>query len=193
MKKIVLLVVLMGVLVASTPSHGFLDYLFSGSASKGAIGNSVAGDLRAWWTGNPIYNYNPYYAGPNTQAPANQGQGAYGPSGSQGNYQRPSMQYYPPQQAQGSYGQGYPQYTQQPAPGYAPQPEAYQQQPQAYPGSYQQQPQSYPGGYQGQPQAYQYQAPGPQAYQMAPQGGYYQGGQPAYQGGQPAYPGYPAQ
>lgn len=201
MKRTFLLFAIMVVLVASTPSYGFLDYLFSGSANRGAIGNSAVGELRSWWSGNPVYNNNPYHTGPVRAMPGGQSaggnpyagsQGAYGPAGAY--QQQPMVQNYPPQ-APGTYGQGYPQQMQQSYPqqtqqqgyypqqmqqqGYygAPQPGAYQpqQQPQAYQGGY-------PGAYQGQPQPYQ---PPPQ--------GYYQGGPAAYQGGQQGYPGYPPQ
>ena len=52
---------------------------FLGGASRDAIDNSALGDLRAWWTGNPGYVFNPWWSGPsNAQAQGSSG-GAYGP------------------------------------------------------------------------------------------------------------------
>jgi hypothetical protein len=183
MKKFALLGMLLFLMTSTVPSYGFLDYFFSGSASRDAIDNSALGDLRAWWTGNPGYQFNPYWSGPQ---PQNQQQGqqtnplnpastqGYSPMGppSVGTPQAPppTVNYYPQQApgqpAQGMYG-GAPQQYQQAPQQYQASPQQYQQVPQQYqapPQQYQQVPQQYqpapqqypaPSAYQGAPQAYQ--------------------------------------
>jgi hypothetical protein len=190
MKKLALFGMLLFLITSTVPSYGFLDYLFSGSASKDAIDNSAVGDLRAWWTGNPGYQFNPYWSG---NQPANQQQGqqtnpaspqGYSPMGppSVGAPQAPppSVTYYPQQAPQGAYGQAPPGEPTQSMYGGVPQ--QYQQAPQQYqagPQQYQQVPQQYqapPQQYQQLPQQYQptpQQYPAPSAYQGAPQA--YQG------------------
>ncbi len=164
-------------LISASPSHAFLDYLFSGSASRDAIDNSAVGDIRAWWSGNPVYQFNPYYSGP---ASMQQQQQAQQPQQQQ-MMQQPSVNFYPGGQADG----GYPQPQQQAGTygyqGYSPG-GAYQQQPQqqmygAAQPQVQQPPQYYPPQPQAQPV---YQTP----QQYAPMGQAPQGypGQPgAYQ------------
>jgi hypothetical protein len=197
MKKFALFGMLLFLMTSTVPSYGFLDYFFSGSASRDAIDNSAVGDLRAWWTGNPGYQFNPYWSGP--QPNQQQGQQAnplnpastqgYSPMGapSAGTPQAPPTVNYYPQQAPGQPGQGmYGGAPQQ----YQASPQQYQQAPQQYqapPQQYQQVPQQYqpapqqypaPSAYQGAPQAYQgvaqQQAPLPQAYPAGTQ--QYQGG-----------------
>ena len=63
MKKCVLIGIILFLITSTVPSYAFLDYFFSGSASRDAIDNSALGDLRAWWTGNPGYQFNPYWFG----------------------------------------------------------------------------------------------------------------------------------
>ncbi len=186
MKKYIAGSALLTIMVMSAPAHGFLDYLFSGSSSRNAVGNSAIGEVRAWWSGNPIYNFNPFYSGssrPPGQQGAPQANTQYAPGGGQAppqygygapqQYQQPTTTYYPPGQAQGYAGAApqQPQMYQQPA-----QPQAYQApQPQMY-----QQPQAYQ-----QPPAYQQ----PQAYQAPAQQGY---GYPQQGAAAPQYQGYPA-
>jgi hypothetical protein len=204
MKRSCAIAAILCLVLVATPGYPFFDYFFSGGASRDAIDNSAVGELRAWWTGNPIYNFNPYYAGQQQQPPSGpQGQ----PQQETGDPQ-PSVNFYPPQSQGAYYGQGAPQggqpmynnpggYQQQyggaPVPQYQAQPQAYQQPPQGY----QQPPQAYqyqqaPQGYTAaQPQAYQqppqgYPAGGQQAYQQAPPGYGYQAPPQAYQGGVPA-------
>lgn len=156
----------------TAPSHAFLDYLFSGSASRDAIDNSAVGDIRAWWSGNPVYNFNPYYSG---AASMNQQQ-------QQGQQQQPSMQPqasinyvpggqggYDTSQQPGSYGyQGYaPGAVQQQQPMYGAAQPPVQPQPQYYP----QQPQGQPM-YQPPQQQYAPMGQAPQGY--PPPGGSYQ-------------------
>jgi len=183
MKKFLLATAIVLMMASAVPSYAFLDYLFSGSASRDAIDNSALGDLRAWWTGNPAYQFNPYYSGP-TPGTGQAGPGGQ-PAGGQGSYsvggpqapaqqlqQQPGASYYPPQAPQ-----GYGQYPQQPAqPGYGsyapqagPQYQPTEQQYQAMPQQYQAAPQQYqamPQQYQAAPQQYQAM---PQQYQAAPQ------------------------
>lgn len=122
MKKIFIIVVVFVSLNAVSNSFAFLDYLFSGSSSRDAIGNSAVGDLRAWWSGNPVYTFNPYYSGGNAAMP----QGQQGAQTSQPQPQPPTVNYYPP--AGGSpYQYGQQQYAPQQA---APQQYGYGQQPQ---------------------------------------------------------------
>lgn len=182
MRKLTALVVLLCIVAFTTPSHAFFDYLFGGSSSRDAIDNSALGDLRAWWTGNPAYQFNPYYTP--SQAPTDQqSQGgapdaAYGQQIGAGQAPPPTTTFYPSQQAPANpYGQpgyggaapaGPPQYG-APAPGYQPAPQQA-----AYP-----------------PPQQAYQA-SPQTYQMPPQGYQAQQAQPGQQtyGGTGYVPGY---
>jgi hypothetical protein len=184
MKKCAIVGMLLFLIASTVPSYGFLDYLFSGSASRDAIDNSAVGDLRAWWTGNPGYQFNPYWSGNQSTNQQQQPTNPLNPASTQGyspmsapspgtpQAAPPTVTYYPQQQQQGAYGQGQPA---QPMYGAAPQ--QYQQPPQQYqtvPQQYQASPQQYqqvPQQYQPAPQ--QYQAPAPMAYQGAPQA--YQG------------------
>jgi hypothetical protein len=200
MKKLALFGMVVFLITSTVPSYGFLDYFFSGSASRDAIDNSAVGDLRAWWTGNPGYQFNPYWSGPQPNQQANPSNPAstqgYSPMGapSAGTSQAPPTVNYYPQQAPGQPGQGMyggaPQQYQQVPQQYQASPQQYQQVPQQYqapPQQYQQVPQQYqpapqqypaPSAYQGAPQAYQgvaqQQAPLPQAYPAGTQ--QYQGG-----------------
>jgi hypothetical protein len=202
MKKLIVFMVLAFLAATVNPGHAFLDYLFGGSHTRDAIDNSAVGDLRAWWTGNPVYQFNPYYSGnPN---PGQQGGGNMPPGqtfdmqGSAPSYgagQDPyqpqpqaSVTYFPPQGQQYGYGSYGPPQQAYGAPGAAMQyqgvPQAYQQVPQQY----QQVPQQYqqiPQQYQQVPQQYPYQQAMPQQpyQQAAPQ--YYQ--QPQYQAGPQPY------
>jgi hypothetical protein len=194
MKKASIILALLLFVVMAGPAYCFVDYLFGGS-SRGAIDNSVVGDLRAWWSGNPAYQFNPYHTGrgmpqQSQQAPpsaigSQQQMGGY-PQGAPGNpqyYQQGNQNPYvqnfgpgagqvqapPPPAYQNPAYRGYSPGVQQPAPQYqaAPQPQ-YQPTPQ----------------YQAAPQP-QYQ-PTPQ-YQAAPQPQYQTA--PQYQGQAPGYPG----
>lgn len=176
MKKWCATALVMCAVLVAAPSYAFFDYLFSGGDSRDAIDNSAIGELRAWWTGNPVYNFNPYYSGP--------AQNPVGPNQPQQDLaaQQPTVNFYPPGGG-AYYGQPIPQAA-----------------PPAYPGGGYQQPQyglpvqQYPG----QPQVYQpapqmYQAPmplqtyqAPQTYQPLPAPQVYQGGMPA--GYPQAYP-----
>ncbi len=115
MKKIfVALVVLLSLNLVSN-SFAFLDYLFSGSASRDAIDNSAVGDLRAWWSGNPAYMFNPYYSSGQAGVPPQGQQGGQAPQMTQP--QQPIVSYYPPAQGGGSpYQYGQQQYAPQQAP-----------------------------------------------------------------------------
>ncbi len=177
MKKIVAISVIGLLLVLPPHAFCFIDYIFGGSAMNDAIGNNVVGDLRAWWTGNPVYNFNPYYSGGNQGLPAqnlNQGQ-TFQPMPQQSYIQpnqQPDISYYPPQ-GQQPYAYPQQQVMQQQAPipqqrmqqmpqqsqrQAVPPPQArYQQPPQQM---YQEPPQAY---YQPQAQGYQQQGPA-QAY-----------------------------
>ncbi len=172
--------------LVTVPGHCFLDYFFGGSATRDSIDNSAAGDLRAWWTGNPAYTFNPYYSGNSQLGQGGQGQPAspdFSGSGLQQSFpqqfQQPQTNYYPPQQQQYGYGQQpsqapqqyqapyQPQMSQQPQP-----PQQYQSPQQQY--AIQQQPQqqlqSYPQqGYQQPPPNQGYVPPRPQQQQQ--QGG----------------------
>ena len=175
--------------MVAVPGHCFIDYLFGGSATTDSIGNNVVGDLRAWWTGNPVYNFNPYYSGGNQpgqpNAPTQPGQNMNSLQNAPQYYppqnQQPSVTYYPPQGQQYGYaqGQGQPPMQQQ----YPPAPQGYQTQPapppQAYyqgPGPQQQQ------AYQGPQQQQAYQGPQQQQAYQGPQQGYEQTPQGDYQG-----------
>lgn len=184
MKRTIAVLACILMIAAAVPSHAFLNYLFGGDSSREAVENSALGDLRAWWTGNPVYQFNPFYSGPNPQAPQGQAR-----SGGYGQQPAPTMQYVPPMQAPaGQYGQ--PMQQMQPQ-AYGPPPQ--QVQPQAYgPPMQQMQPQTYgPPVQQMQPQAYgpPVQQPMPMQ-QMQPQayGAPYQAG-PSYQGGPLQYGG----
>jgi hypothetical protein len=200
MKKTMLLLTVAALMSVAAPSYGFLDYLFSGGSSRDAIENSAVGDIRAWWTGNPVYQFNPYYTGAPQQHFSGQQAGQATQAPTQGYYQgAPATQYgqgYPPanvtysggQAPQGGYPQGYPQPQQQPQAAYYGQP---------YPQPVQQQPMTgygYPQGY-AQPAPPQagyasqgYAQPGQQAYGGQVQG-QFQPMQPGYQGGAQYYPG----
>jgi len=183
MKRLAICAVVVTFIATSAPGYAFLDYLFGGSSTTDAIDNSVVGDLRAWWTGNPAYTFNPYYspqsatlgqqdpaAGQGPQAPAQYSTGvpAMQPHSAQ-QLQQPQVNYYPPQQQQ---QYGYPQQQAYPA-----SPQQYQPQPQA---QQYMMPQQYSGPpqYQAapQPQQYQQQEPGvlPQQYRPVNQGYQYQ-------------------
>ncbi len=188
MKRNLGLMILLIMIVSAAPAHAFLDYLFGGSSNTGAIGNSVMGDFRAWWTGNPVYNFNPWYS-PTNNATRNLRPGGttYGAAG--GSYsinqspprgyaqgaQPMGQSYYPPPGTQPQYGQpggyyppqGMQQQYQQPSAGY-------------YPPQWMQPQASQPGP--------SYPAPQPQS--LSP--GYNQGGYPP-QGAQQLPPGYGAQ
>lgn len=195
MKRLTVFGMLLFLTTLSVPSYAFLDYLFSGGASRDAIDNSALGDLRAWWTGNPGYQFNPYWSG---NQPPNQQQGQQttplNPASTQGynpmgppsagipQAEPPAVNYYPPQSSQGSYGQG--SAPAQTTYGGMPQ-QQYQQVPQQYqlvPQQYQAPPQQYQ---QQVPQQYQSQA-SPQQYQQAPQ--QYQAPPRQYQPVQQQYP-----
>lgn len=183
MKNLICIMALVLMLAPVTPGHAFFDYLFGGSHTRDSIDNSAVGDLRAWWTGNPGYQFNPYWSGGTN--PAQQQQGASPSAGEPQGYSQmgygqgadqpqpqASVHYFPGQgqqfgggydqsgqamqyQQQPQYYQQQPQYYQQPAPQYqaSPQQYQYQQVPQMSP---QQAPQYYPQQYQGAPQAAQY-------------------------------------
>jgi hypothetical protein len=184
MRKLILPLVFLCALTITAPAHAFFDYLFGGAASRDAIDNSVIGDVRAWWTGNPAYTFNPYYSPQQqnplqSQAPQRQQMGAP-------QVQPPNMTFNPPQGSQQPY-YGQPDPNEQAMPQQYSYQQQYQQTPQAYQQvipqqqQYQQAPRQYqaapqqqylPPGQapmQYQPQAYQQQMP--QQYQAAP-GGY---------------------
>lgn len=153
MKKALIGFMFLIFLCSTSNSFAFLDYLFSGSSSRDAIDNNVVGDLRSWWSGNPAYQFNPYYSGAQ-QFGQNQGQQAAQPA----QPPQPTINYYPPSQAGGQYQ---PQYQPQ---GMAPQQPAqygYSQPQQMYQGpqqAYQAPPgvPQYPQQQMGPPQSYQY-------------------------------------
>ena len=218
MKKFALFGMLLFLMTSTVPSYGFLDYFFSGSGSRDAIDNSAVGDLRAWWTGNPGYQFNPYWSGPQPNQQQGQQTNPLNPASTQGYSPMgspsagtpqapPTVNYYPQQApgqpAQGMYG-GTPQQYQQAPQQYQASPQQYQQVPQQYqapPQQYQQVPQQYqpapqqypaPSAYQGAPQAYQgvaqQQAPLPQAYPAGTQQ-YQEVPQQAYPAGAQQYQG----
>jgi hypothetical protein len=188
MIKFVLILTILIQAAMVAPGYAFFDYLFSGRSSRDAIDNSAIGDIRAWWTGNPMYQFNPWYSPqPNVGNPQGQQQGAFpgggAPQAQAPQYPQPAVNYYPPQQGvPGGYGQIVPQGAQ---PGYgAPVAQQYQQMmPQQGAQQYQMPPQTYQQpvqqtyqynpqqGYQGAPGAYQMQQPGPQGYQGMIPGG----------------------
>lgn len=210
MKKFSLVVLLFLLVASAVPGYTFFDYLFGGSATRDSIDNSAVGDLRSWWTGNPVYQFNPYYSGQTDPVTGQSTQGAAGqqyntgapnlgaPGGAQSPapMQQPSVSYSPPAQAQQIYGgggQGRPQPQAQPVMQYQQPAEQYQQQappPQSY--QYQQAPvqqyqqapaqqyQQAPVQQYQQAPAQQYQQPAPQGY--SPQGYAPQGGGQYYQG-----------
>lgn len=148
MKKIFVTLVVFLSLASVSNSFAFLDYLFSGSASRDAIDNSAIGDLRAWWSGNPAYTFNPYYSGGQAGYPQGQ-QGGQAPQMTQPQPQQPIINYYPPAQGSSPYQYGQQQYAPQQAP----------QQQMQY---------GYGGGQPPQQQMYQQPAPAPQ-YPMGSQ------------------------
>jgi hypothetical protein len=181
MRKLTALIAVLCVVAFAAPGYAFIDYLFGGSSNTEAIDNSALGDLRAWWTGNPAYQFNPYYSGGPLPTGQQQGQGGAPPAAGSGQQQymqvpQPPVNPYGPS----GYGQGVPAGVQQygaAPPGYQPAPQGYAPPQQAYP-------QAPPQGYQAPPQGYQ--APQPQqGYQAQPQG--YQ--MPAAQPGQQTYGG----
>ena len=202
MKKYALLGMLLFLVASTVPSYGFLDYLFSGSASRDAIDNSVLGDFRAWWTGNPGYTFNPFWSGNQTNQQQGRQANPTNPASTQGYSPmgaaspgmsptpQPTVSYYPQQVPQGAYGQSV---TQPAQPAYGGAPQQYQANPQQYqanPQQYQANPQQYqanPQQYQANPQQYQ---ASPQQYQASPQ--QYQGGAQYYQAS-PQPQQYPAQ
>lgn len=180
MKKLAPAVILLLMAACPPPSSAFLDYLFSGSASRDAIDNSAIGDLRAWWTGNPAYQFNPWYTpsqpgaapGAGQQQQPMQQQGSYSVTPPQTGYQQqqqPMYQGYAGQEEPQAMPQAYQTPQAMPQPVYQQPPQQYQSAPQQYqPPQYQTQAapqyqQQYPA-----PQG-QYQYPAPQ-YQGAPQG-----------------------
>lgn len=179
MKRNLICVLFFLMVFAAVPAHGFLDYLFSGGNEGGeTIGNSVVGDIRAWWSGNPAYQFNPYYRGSpmpqqgNVQTPTEQYvPGQPSAPGGYGAVPPPAMTYYPPQAAPNPYGQGY----------YPPAP---QQQPMAQPMT--QQPVMQPV----QQPIMQPQQPAQPMYGGVPPGQTYQGAPAGPQGGYqvPYYP-----
>ncbi|MCX5871693.1 MAG: hypothetical protein NTY51_00415 [Deltaproteobacteria bacterium] len=169
MKKFFIALVVFLSLNAVSNSFAFLDYLFSGSSSRDAIDNSAVGDLRAWWTGNPAYTFNPYYSGQQPQAPQGQQQAGQAPQVMQPQLQQPTINYYPPSQGGSSYQYGPQQYPAQQMPQQAPQQQMQYGQPQQQ--FYQPQQQQ---TYQPQPQGMQ---AAPPQYQMGPQSNQYQGNQ----------------
>ena len=84
MKKLALFGMLLFLMTSTVPSYGFLDYFFSGSGSRDAIDNSAVGDLRAWWTGNPGYQFNPYWSGPQPNQQQGQQTNPLNPASTQG-------------------------------------------------------------------------------------------------------------
>jgi hypothetical protein len=166
MRKLIYVGTLLSLLVAAGPSYAFLDYLFGGSSSRDAIDNSAVGDMRAWWTGNPSYQFNPWGGGqPPQQQQQQQQTGAQPPQPTvnfSGQQQVPPSSpggVYPQQMAPTPPGVVYPQGG---VPG-QPMAQQYQSAPQQFqnPQGFAQQGAGYP------PQAYQ-----PQPYQMPMQQGY---------------------
>ncbi|HMK35262.1 MAG TPA: hypothetical protein VK463_09370, partial [Desulfomonilaceae bacterium] len=157
MKRLILPLALACTLIATAPAHAFLDYLFGGSSSRDAIDNSAIGDLRAWWTGNPAYQFNPYYSPQQNNPLQNQQQGnqqmGYPGTPQMGTQAPPpNITYNPPQNQQPYYGQ------------FDPNPQ--QQQYQLPSQQYQTMPQQAPQQYQAMPQQYQ---AAPQQYQLPQQ------------------------
>ncbi len=181
MKRGLILAVIMCVTVVTVPSYAFVNYLFGGASNRGAIGNSALGDIRSWWSGNPVYQFNPFYSAPSKQSPMQAGIPGYGSSrrasgGSaipqQGTHTSilvgPGGQTGGYGQQQGYYQQQYPQ-------------QAYTQQGQQYQMPAQQQYQA-PAQQQYQmPAQQQYQMPAQQQYQMPAQQQYQMPAQQQYQ------------
>jgi hypothetical protein len=185
MKKLIFLLIILLPLAVAAPGHCFFDWFFSGGASRDAIDNSALGDLRAWWTGNPGYVFNPWWSGPsNPQAQGSSG--AYGPQAPYPQMPQPNISYSPPQGPPAGYGQPMQQpMPQAMQPGYGPGMAAAGQQYQMPAQSYQPTPQyQATPQYQTAPQTYQ---PSPQGYQAAPQ----MMQQPAPQQGYPGVAGAP--
>jgi hypothetical protein len=169
MKKLMFVLIVLAQFAITAPGYTFFDWLFSGGASRDAIDNSALGDLRAWWTGNPGYQFNPWWSGPsnpNAQG-MTPGAGSYGPQAPYPQAPQPNISYSPPQGSPAGYGQPMPQTMQ---PGYGTGGQQYQMAPQGYQPmpQYQTAPQAYQSApqYQPMPQTYQ---PAPQGYQAAPQ------------------------
>ncbi len=118
MKRFTVAVVILCLAAFASPGYAFIDYLFGGSSNSGAIDNSAVGDLRAWWTGNPVYQFNPYYSG--NSNPATQGNQRTGQQPAAAQAPQPNVSFYPPQGAQPPAGQPYAQPA-QPAYGGPPQ------------------------------------------------------------------------
>jgi hypothetical protein len=183
MKRNLELVIIIVILFAAIPSYAFLNYLFSGGASQDAIDNSAVGDLRAWWTGNPVYKFNPYLTGPvqpmpgapgAADQPGMPGQPMPG-GGTASQYQQPTINFVPPQGARNPYRQTYQQPVQQMPYGYR---QGYQQPMQQMANPYGQQAYQQPMQQTANPygqQAYQ------QPMQQAPQARYPAAGQNVYQ------------
>ncbi len=94
MKKLMFMLIILVPLAVTAPGHCFFDWLFSGGASRDAIDNSALGDLRAWWTGNPGYVFNPWWSGPsNPQAQQQGSSGAYGPQAPYPQMPQPNISY----------------------------------------------------------------------------------------------------
>lgn len=177
MKRLIMIAVLAFLAASVAPGHAFIDYFFGGSQTRDSIDNSAVGDLRAWWTGNPAYQFNPYYSGN-----ANPGQSASGMSNPQD-----MQQSAPPM---GMQQQGYqPQPQPQPSVTYFPQQGQQQYGYEPPQGQYQGQPIYGAAGaslpIQGPPQTYQQPV---QQYQQSPQQQYQQPAQyqPPVQYQQPA-------
>ena len=167
MKKLIFVLIVLTPLAIAAPGYTFFDWLFSGGASRDAIDNSALGDLRAWWTGNPGYQFNPWWSGPSNPGAQGMTPGApsYGPQAAYPQMPQPNISYSPPQGAPAGYGQPMQPGGQQ-----------YQTAPQGISGAsaispclnIRQTPQAYQSApqYQPMPQTYQ---PAPQSYQAAPQ------------------------
>ena len=183
MKRNLVIVIIVVIVSSSIPSYGFLNYLFSGGASQDAVDNSAVGDLRAWWTGNPVYKFNPYLTGPVQPVTGTPGAGAQPgmpgqpmPTGGMASqYPQPTINFIPPQGAANQYGQTYQQPPQQMPYGYG---QGYQQPMQQMANPYGQQVYQPPMPQTANPYGQQaYQQPMPQA----PQAGYPAAGQNVYQ------------
>jgi hypothetical protein len=170
MKKLMFVLIVLTPLAITAPGYTFFDWLFSGGASRDAIDNSALGDFRAWWTGNPGYQFNPWWSGPSNPGAqgTTPGANAYGPQAPYPQVPQPSISYSQPQGPPAGYGQpmqpGGQQYQMAPQ-SYQPT-QQYQTTPQAYQSAPQYQPA--PQGYQAAPQAMQ-QPMAQQGYQAAPQ------------------------
>ena len=115
MKKLMFVLIVLTQLAIAAPGYTFFDWLLSGGASRDAIDNSALGDLRAWWTGNPGYQFNPWWSGPSNPGAQGMtpGAGSYGPQAPYPQMPQPSISYSPPQGSPAGYGQPMPQ-TMQP-------------------------------------------------------------------------------